>query len=192
MGVAGESCSHEPLAPPGTDPGLPQLSPELPVSDSISFRSGQSDVHVSHVGEEIGDQTDWAHEMPVNATCAEAMPKSTMEGGIANHQSVVQDRAGHPVVAPTEAGQVDVSLEVPLPVAPAHSPPRITTLKPVTTVTQAYARLGITAKDTQAWDQASWWAEWKNCGPANAQDTGRWRIHAIHFIIQHRFALTAI
>lgn len=84
----------------------------------------------------------------------------------------------------SEVSDCDISLNVGLHAPHQDSPSHSVT--PIRSVTQAYARLGITARDVNVWDPAAWQAEWKRSGSGDSKDTGLWRLQAIAFIIQDR------
>lgn len=185
-GLGAERCSRASPTPAGADTSLLQSPTGLPAFDSVSLRSGNSDVDGSNQNIDKQAQTAAAHEMhPEDAACIEASPKGTREGSPI-HQPNFQHRACESMCTPSAASQADISLDVAVRDTPTPDPPLRAALTPVRSVTQAYARLGITAKDAHVWDSAAWRIEWKSCGAASSQNTNLWRIQAIHYIMQHR------
>ena len=111
---------------------------------------------------------------------------SPIEGSPAKNQGNLPHRACQSGGESSELSQVDIGRDSVVQYSPAPGQASGAALKPVKSVTQAYARLGITVQDTRVWNAAAWRAEWARCGAANSVMGGVWRIQAIHFIMKHR------
>jgi hypothetical protein len=170
----------------GANPRMQQSPAGNSASNSTPAYSRDTDVNNSNVQASATDEMK-----PRAALYTGASLKGASNVSPAQHVSFLQKQVPRSPSEHSEARQGAAGLDAALQIVKPPAPPVRAALAPIRSVTQAFARLGITAKDASTgqhtkFNPAAWKEEWKEGSGANAQNPSLWRLQAITFIMNHR------